>query len=71
MHELGAPWLSSAVPFIVPVFAQEKGRERFPRGLFPTGRLSGEEPQRSFLSTDPGFSPLSRDTSEEGLLPGS
>lgn len=71
MHELGAPWLSSAVPFIVPVFAQEKGRERFPRGLFATGRLTRGEPQRSFLSTDPGSSPLSRDRYEEGLLPGS
>lgn len=71
MHELGAPWLSSAVPFIVPVFAQEKGRERFARGLFPTGRLSGEEPQRSFLSVNPGFSLLSRYMYEERLLPGS
>lgn len=71
MHELGAPWLSSAVPFLVPVFAQEKGRERFPRGLLPTGRLSGEKPRRSFLSADSGFSLLSHYMHEEGLLPGS
>lgn len=71
MHELGAPWLSSAVPFLVPVFAQEKGRERFPGGLLPTGRLSGEKPRRSFLSTDSGFSLLSHYMHEEGLLPGS
>lgn len=71
MHELGAPWLSSAVPFLVPVFAQEKGRERFPRGLLPTGRLSGEKPRRSFLSVDSGFSLLSHYMHEEGLLPGS
>lgn len=71
MHELGAPWLSSAVPFIVPVFAQEKGREQFPRELFPTGRLSRGEPQRSFLSTDPGSSLPFRDRYEEELLPGS
>lgn len=38
MHELGAPWLSSAAPFIVPVFAQEKGRDPF-----PVGRLGREE----------------------------
>jgi len=49
MHELGAPWLSSAVSFIVPVFAQRKGREQFPRGLFPTGTFSREVLQRSFL----------------------
>jgi len=71
MHELGAPWLCSPIPFIVPVFAQEKGRERFPRGLFPARRLSGEEPQRSFLSTHSRFSPLSHYMYEEGLLPGS
>lgn len=45
MHELGAPWLSSAAPFIVPVFAQEKGRDPFPVGT-----------ERRFFSTDPGFS---------------
>lgn len=71
MHELGAPWLSSAAPFIVPVFAQEKRREQFPRGLFPTGRLSREEPQRSFLSINPGFSLLPLYMYEERLLPGS
>lgn len=71
MHELGAPWLSSAVPFIVPVFAQGKGRERFPRGLFPTGRLSREVLQRSFLFTSAGFSLLSHYVYKEGPLPGS
>lgn len=66
MHELGAPWLSSAAPFTVSVFAQEKGREPFPRELFPEGRLGREEVflHRSWLF------PLSRCRYEEELAAG-